>query len=157
MLTQSVRSGLDQPYQVAPVLGRIHDTAIEVTHTLDEIVWALDPQHDTLESLALYLARFAQERLGEAGVSCRLDFPMNLPAWPLSSQTRHNLLLAFKEALNNTLKHAAATEVQIALEVGRDEFVITIRDNGRGFDQTRTAMNGQDSARGGNGVVNLQR
>ena len=44
------------------MLGRIHDTAIAVTYTLDEIVWALDPQHDTLESLARYLARFAQER-----------------------------------------------------------------------------------------------
>ena len=157
MLTQSVRSGMDQPYQVTPVLGRIHDTAIEVTHTLDEIVWALDPQHDTLESLARYLARFAQERLGEAGVSCRLDLPMNLPAWPLSTQTRHNLLLAFKEALSNALKHAAATEVQIALELGRDEFVITMRDNGRGFDQSKTAGVTSDSSRIGNGLGNLRR
>jgi len=157
MLTQSVRSGLDQPYQVAPVLGRIHDTAIEVTHTLDEIVWALDPQHDTLESLARYLARFAQERLGEAGVSCRLDLPMNLPAWLLSSQLRHNLLLAFKEALNNSLKHAAATEVQVTLELGRDEFVITLRDNGRGFDQSRVADGRSDTRRGGNGLGNLRR
>ncbi len=156
MLSQSVRAGLDQPYQVTPVLGRIHDTAIQVTHTLDEIVWALDPQHDTLESLVRYLARFAQERLGEAGVSCRLDLPMNLPAWPLSTQTRHNLLLAFKEALSNSLKHAAASEVQVALELRPDEFVITIRDNGRGFDQSKIADVAGDSSRVGRGLGNLR-
>ncbi len=157
MLSQSVRQGTDTSYRVAPVLGRIHDTALEVTHTLDEIVWALDPQHDTLDSLACYLARFAQERLGEAAVSCRLDLPMNLPAWPLGTQLRHNLLLAFKEALNNAIKHAHATEVQVALELGRDEFVITLRDNGLGFDPARVSGINTDSSRVGNGLGNLRR
>lgn len=157
MLSQSVRRGGKEPYDVAPVLGRIHDTAIEITHALDEIVWALDPRHDTLDSLACYLARFAQDRLSETSISCRLELPLNLPSWPLNTQTRHSLLLAFKEALSNALKHAAATEIQIALELGSDEFVISVRDNGRGFDPALATGVNPAAARVGNGLGNLRR
>ena len=156
MLSQSVRQGTEPPYLAAPVLERIHDTALEVTHTLDEIVWALNPQHDTLDSLACYLVRFAQERLGEAAISCRLDLPLNLPTWPLSTQMRHNLLLAFKEALNNAIKHAAATEIQVSLELGRDEFVIVVQDNGGGFLPGLVSADPAIPRRGGNGLINLR-
>jgi hypothetical protein len=33
-------------------LDRIYDTARELTRAMDEIVWAVNPQHDTLDSLA---------------------------------------------------------------------------------------------------------
>ena len=157
MLSQSVRQDAEQPYHATPVLERIHNPALEVTHTLDEIVWALNPRHDTLDSLASYLVRFAQERLGEVAISCRLDLPLNLPAWPLSTQMRHNLLLAFKEALNNAIKHAAATEIQVSLELGRNEFVIVLQDNGRGFPPEPGSIDPLGSGRGGNGLSNLRR
>ena len=156
LLSQSVRPEADQPYRAANVLERIHDTALEVTHTLDEIVWAVNPQHDTLDSLACYLARFAQERLGDAQVGCRLDLPLNLPPWPLSTQIRHDVLMAFKEAINNTLKHAGATEVKVALELGQEEFVISVQDNGCGFDPT-PAPGSFAHLGGGNGLGNLRR
>ena len=111
MLSQSARAELE-PSAAASDLDRIFDTARELTRAMDEIVWAVNPQHDTLDSLATYLGRFAQGFLASAHVSCRLDVPMQLPTWPVTAETRHNLFLAFKESLNNAVKHSQTTEVR---------------------------------------------
>ena len=41
---------------------------------------------------------------------------------------------------------------QVALELGRDEFVITLRDNGRGFDPAKAADGTSDLHRIGHGL-----
>jgi signal transduction histidine kinase/ligand-binding sensor domain-containing protein len=155
MLSQPARSQLAEPERAAAVLTRIYSTAREVTRSLDEIVWAVDPRHDTLDSLVDYMGRFAQDLLGTANIRCRLDLPVQVPAWPLTAETRHNLFLAFKEALNNAIKHAAATEVRITLNLHEDEFSLVIRDNGRGFVGTEGAPRDPDRLNSGNGLSNM--
>ena len=156
MLSQSVRSALDPPARAAAVLARIHDTALEVTHTLDEIVWAVNPRHDTLDSFVCYISRLAQETFAEAGIVCRIDLPMNLPSWPLKAQVRHNLLLAFKEVLNNILKHARATEVHVSLVIKEAAFFIMVHDNGPGYDGPSPEAAVPDRVLGGNGLDNVR-
>ena len=134
MLSQSAPGELDRARAGRAKLDRIYGTARELTRSMDEIVWAVNPQHDTLDSLASYLGKFAQDFLGAAGIRCRLDVPLQFPAWPLTAEVRHNLFLAFKEALHNVVKHAAATEVRITLTPAEGSFVWEVEDNGRGFD-----------------------
>ncbi len=43
--------------------------ARELTRALDEIVWAVNPEHDTLDSLGNYLGKFAQDYLGPLSAS----------------------------------------------------------------------------------------
>ena len=134
--------------------------ARELTRALDEIVWAVNPQHDTLDSLATYLGRFAQEFLSAAGLRCRLDLPLRLPARPLTADVRHNLFLAFKEALHNVLKHADATEVRVVLALQPAAFSLAVEDNGRGFAPgSAGAAAGPEGDRmaPGNGLANLRR
>ena len=101
---------------------------------MDEIVWAVNPRHDTLDSLASYLSRFAQDFLSAADIRCRLELPLQLPALPLRAEVRHNLFLAFKEALHNTVKHAAASKVRIGLSMEPARLIVSIEDDGRGLD-----------------------
>lgn len=157
MFSQPERNELDQPQQTAAVLSRIYSTAREMTRALDEIVWAIDPRHDTLDSLVGYMGRFAQELLGAANLRCRLDVPVDVPAWPLTAETRHNLFLAFKEALSNVVKHAGATEVRISLEVRAHDFVLLLRDNGRGFDRHQPPSTEEGRIASGNGLRNIER
>jgi len=81
-----------------------------------------------------YLGGFAQNFLSTAGIRCRLDEPAHLPAWALTAETRHNVFLAFKEALHNVVKHARASEVRVSLELLPSGFALTIADNGSGFE-----------------------
>jgi signal transduction histidine kinase len=85
---------------------------------------------------------------------------LNLPKRPLSAEIRHGLFLAFKEALNNVVKHAGATEVRISLSADESGFELTVQDNGRGFTAAAVAAQtaGADAARStpGNGLPNMQ-
>ncbi len=152
MLSQSSAEELSRPPQTAAVMKSIHATALDVTHTLDEIVWAVNPRHDSLDSLACYISRLAQETLAEAGIACRTNLPVHLPSWPLNAQLRHNLLLAFKEVLNNILKHARATEVHVTLVLQGTAFVLTVQDDGAGPEAGES-----NRALGGNGLDNVRR
>jgi signal transduction histidine kinase/ligand-binding sensor domain-containing protein len=162
LLSQSARAELDERHAAAGDVDQIYTTARELTRAMDEIVWAVNPQHDTLDSLVAYLGRFAQTFLSTAGIRCRLDVPLNVPAWALTAEIRHNVFLAFKEALNNVVKHACASEVHISLELTSGGFMLVVADNGRGFEwdprkgQTVTAADGSRSA-AGNGLVNMQK
>jgi signal transduction histidine kinase len=107
-----------------------------VVGTLDEIVWAVNPRHDTLNSLAEYLGAFAGEFLEAAGITLRLDIPRGLPSIVLDAERRHNVFLAAREALNNAVKHSGASEIALQLRADEKNMIITISDNGRGFDST---------------------
>jgi signal transduction histidine kinase/ligand-binding sensor domain-containing protein len=159
MLSDTARSQLDDPRLISEDLHQIYDTAREATRSMDEIVWAVNPNHDSMESLASYLEKYALDFLRAAGVKCRLNVPRQFPAWRLTSELRHNLFLAYKEALNNVARHAAASEVQISLKVEGAAFEIIIEDNGTGFNPK--AVSGQpidnpDRLAGGNGLDNMK-
>jgi len=110
-----------------------------MTQAMDEIVWAVNPQHDSLDSLVAYLGKFAQDFLGSAGIKCVLDLALELPAWALTTEVRHGVFLAFKEALHNAVKHAGATEVHVVLVVAPDGFSLQVKDNGLGIANTRSS------------------
>jgi signal transduction histidine kinase len=153
LLSQSARRDMEDPQQTVKTLDQICTTARQLTRAMDEIVWAVDPQHDTLDSLASYLGKLIHEVLSESGIRCRLDFPVHLPAWPVTAEMRHNLFLACKEALHNVLKHSRATEVQISFALEAASFAVHIADNGQGFDPSAEAGNLPLRR---NGLVNMQ-
>jgi len=158
MISDSTRAEVTDPKAAAQGLQKIYDTARELTRSMDEIVWAVNPRHDTLESLATYLEKFGHDWLASAGIRCRLDLPLQFPDWHLSSEVRHNVFLAFKEALHNAVKHSGASEVLIRLGTSEQSFEIAVEDNGRGFDPghavTPPASHGR--AAPGNGFENMK-
>ena len=161
MLSQSNRAEGEDSQQIVTRLGKVYLTARELTRTMDEIVWAVSPHHDTLDSLVNYLGKFAQDFLNVAGIRCRLVVPIQLPAWPLTAEVRHSLFLAFKEALHNVVKHASATEVRVSLTLAESGFSVAIEDNGIGFDPAGVdvAATTKDPLRiaGGNGLANMRK
>lgn len=150
LLGELAIGSLTNPGQAARHLAKITDSARLNVRALDEIVWAVHPGNDTLNSLVLYLWQFAEEFFGPTNVRCRVEAPASIPNQPLSADLRHGIFLIVKEAFNNTIKHAAASEVRLRFSLVNSNFCITIEDNGRGFDAP--AVNGS-----GNGLVNMER
>jgi signal transduction histidine kinase/ligand-binding sensor domain-containing protein len=159
MLSQSARGIMDDLPGITRCLEQIFLTARESTRAMADIVWAVNPSHDTLDSLATYLQKFAQNFLQDANIRCRINMPLELPPWPLTADIRHNLFLAFKEAINNVVRHAAATEVRISLKVQPQGFVLTIEDNGCGFRVPKRSSAGPPESGWpqGNGLKNMHR
>ncbi len=133
LLGEMAEADKDSPGEIESHARQISQTARETTGALDEIVWAINPANDTLEGLANYACKHAQEYFALAGLRCRADVPTQLPAVPIPPDVRHNVFLAFKEAVHNVVKHAQATESRIRLRLEPDKFILEIEDNGRGI------------------------
>ena len=136
----------------------ISDDSREVLRSLDEMVWAVNPQNDTLDHLMSYIGQYAQEYFRKTGIECELKIPERVPVQPLSSQSRHHLFLAVQEALANILKHSGATRASIIMACRSGDFEIMVSDNGIGFDPVSSESNSPGSAAGFcNGLGNMRR
>ncbi len=133
ILSQLVKNSKISSETVQADAFKINNKARALTQSLDEIVWAMNLQNDTLDDFVSYACNFAQDYLQSAEIRCRLLVPPNLPHVPLTADIRHNLFMALKETLNNIVKHAKASEVRIQIEVEPQKFTITINDNGKGL------------------------
>lgn len=95
-------------------------------------MWAVNPRNDTLAHLIDYTGQYALDYLCSAGIRCRLDLSEQPPEREVSTDVRHNLFLVVKEALNNIVKHAGASEVWLRLEATQQALRLAVEDSGRG-------------------------
>ncbi len=130
-------------------LEEIGDRARQMVTALDEIVWAMNPKHDSLMSLVSYSCLYADRLLKLANIACQLKGAVNLPDRAVSSVHRHEFFLAFKEAITNVIRHSGATEVRLGVRLIGSRLRLSIADNGRGL---ATAAR----TRGGDGLVNMR-
>jgi signal transduction histidine kinase len=139
LLSGLLRADKDNPAQVAAHAGKLSLSADETVRALEEIVWAVRPDSDTLQSLVDYITHFAGELFEGGPTRCRLDLSHHLPALALPPDVRHNIFLIIKEALTNTLKHADAKEVRVAANAVGNTIEFVVADNGKGFSAAGTA------------------
>ncbi|MEO5915194.1 MAG: histidine kinase [Luteolibacter sp.] len=121
------------PDKARKQLDKMSVSARELVVAMDELVWAVDPSRDNLDELALRLTRHAEEFFEESDIRCRFDIPSSLPTRPISSDFRHNVSMAVREAMHNILKHAGPCEVTLTVRFEGETLSIDVRDNGRGF------------------------
>jgi signal transduction histidine kinase len=156
-LSDMARHNVPDGSKAGHQIEEVSEAAREVIRTVDEIVWAVSPRNDTLESVVHYICRHAEEFFELTSVELELDLPRDFPACRLSAEVRHNLFCAVKEALNNVLKHAAASRVRIAFVVSDISFRIIVTDDGRGFSRNGESESGLATAgRVGNGMLNMR-
>lgn len=132
-----------------PLAEDLAAAAQKAMKLIEQVVWSVDPAHDTLESFVGFLSQYASYFFKGSRVSCSYDFPRDLPDIDLPRDLRQNLFLIVKEALNNVLKHADATKVHIAARLEKSLLIIEITDNGKGFEA-------KDQRLGGQGLKNLE-
>src|SRR6185436_12729270 len=129
-------------------LKEIAQRSDTLVRAMDEIVWAVNPRHDSLLSLAEYLSAYARDFLGTAGMRARLDVQRDLPRLPLNPEQRHELFHAVKEAIRNAARHSGGGEVWLRIHVQNEKLVVRVEDDGRGFVPS--------SASEGNGLRNMR-
>jgi len=134
LLSELTRQDMAAPKKAGEHVDKISITARQVMKSLDEIVWAVNPRNDTLAHLVDYLGQFTLDFLRAPAIRCRLDLPEHPPELNVPADIRHNLFLAVKEALNNIVKHAGASEVRLGVDVSNGKLRVVITDNGQGFE-----------------------
>lgn len=145
------------PPSIAPNLGRIQRRTHEAVEALEAIVWATDPKADTVGGFVDHALGFANDFLTAAGIRVNLS---KTPATVAGSTTtmaahlRHNAFLAFKEAVNNVVKHARAREVRIVFDHWGHQLVVEVSDDGRGDCRPIETLENDDST--GHGLRNMK-
>jgi signal transduction histidine kinase len=137
MLLSEFAQNTNTPLEAQEDIRKIAIKSRALTQLLDEIVWAVNPHRDTLENFVTYACSYAEDFLRMAQIQCRLKLQPTFPDMFLRTDIRHALFLMVKEALNNIVKHAKASEVTISMELDGAEFHILIEDNGKGFQMER--------------------
>jgi signal transduction histidine kinase len=152
LLGDLLRADKENPRLVETHARKITQSASQTVRALEEIVWALRPGSDTLQSLVDYMTHVANELFEGEGARCRLDLPHDLPARSLPPEVRHNIFLVVKEALTNAMKHAEAKEVRLQAKAAGDTLEFIVQDNGRGFHLPNSRVPGK-----GHGLGNMRR
>jgi len=134
--------------EVRQQLTWICDEVRGLLSTMDEVLWAVNPQHDTLGDFADYVCNYAQEFLKSTRIQCYFAVDTGMPAAVLNLPLRRSLMMAIKETLNNAVKHSEATELHLKIEWQGPRLAVVLHDNGKGFDLKAVKS-------GRNGLTNL--
>jgi signal transduction histidine kinase len=116
---------------------------------MNDIIWSIQPQNDTLNNIIARMIAFASELLEARKISLHYNIANNLKHLHLGVAVRHDFFVIFKEAVNNLAKYSEAAEAHINLEFVQPYILLTIMDNGKGFDPK--------IVRNGNGLKNMQK
>lgn len=150
IMSESVRLHLDRnPEESRERLGEIASAARGMVDGMSDLVWSIDPRKDDMRSLLRRLRQFASDVLESQGIDWRLDAQPGLEDLSLDAGQRRHLFLILKEAIANAARHAQCSQVSIRAEASGGELMISVADDGRGFDEA--------AAKEGNGLENMRR
>jgi signal transduction histidine kinase len=130
------------------VLMRLRKTAEQLIQKMNEIIWIMNNEQDTLDSLVAYMRLHIAETLDDAGIEYEFSITDSLPVHTLNQEFRRNLYLGAKEAVHNIIKHAGATQVTIFIST-TNHLELIIEDDGKGLNTGETSF--------GNGLRNMRR
>ncbi len=142
------QSELPDDAEMRQQLNWICEEARGLLSTMDEILWAVNPQRDTLRDFAAYVCKYAQDFLAPTKIQCLFEVGPEMSAAAFDLPLRRSLLMAIKETLNNAVKHSAATELHLQIHWRGQQLMVVVQDNGKGFD-----MAAEKSSR--NGLKNM--
>ncbi len=127
-----------EPGNVRRMLGDISQQSQSIQQNMSDIVWAIRPDNDKVENLVNRMRENIGLTLEPRQIQCSFEADENLLRQSLPMEARKEILLIYKEAINNILKHAHATEVNIRV-TRQDGFLrMTVRDNGTWKEKSTT-------------------
>lgn len=133
---------------ISRILDRIYQDSQNVSETMREIVWSINPKIDTLGQALPRMIQYASELLEAKDIELQAVIAAGIEHVKLSMQERRDLYLIFKEAVNNLAKHSKATQVKINFHLRGNGLAMLISDNGTGFPA--------EMRENGNGLKNMQ-
>lgn len=133
--------------EAVPILERISRSATALSESMQDIIWTIQTDHDTLADVVARMREFGLRMAETKGIVFDMHVPDGIGSLKLSLEQRRNLHLIVKESINNAVKYADCTRLTVRLGAEGRFLRLLIQDNGSGFDPT--------TVRRGNGLNNL--
>ena len=156
ILSEVAKRRMEDPtYESVSILAEIADSARGTVDSMSDIVWAIDPRRDDLNNVVFRVRQFASDLLGTKGIAWSFQAPPEFDKIKLNPEQRRQVFLIFKEAINNSARHAQCKSVQLSLGIGQNQIIAEIRDDGRGFDVASIDQN-DHNGRTVHGLANIR-
>ncbi|MBK7800834.1 MAG: tetratricopeptide repeat protein [Saprospiraceae bacterium] len=118
------------PLQAKEMLNQITQQSKTVQQNMSDIVWAIRPDNEKIEALSARMREFAGKVLESQNIKVFFDVDEVLLSKALPVQSRKEVLLIFKEVINNIVKHSGADTVRIIWKQTKASYELEITDNG---------------------------
>jgi signal transduction histidine kinase len=129
-------------------LDLITTGAVEMVNNINEVVWTVNPKYDNVEQMLERLKEYAFSMAQTKNILVQLEVTENIKDIKLTMESRRNIYLIMKEAINNAVKYAECNRINIKASYHEQIFILMISDNGKGFDLQH--------AENGNGLKNMK-
>lgn len=116
----------------------ISSSARDAVRSIGSIVWALNSEHDNLANMLGYIQESISDLFDETSITFTIHLPPAIPDVRVVSQVRRNVYLVIKEVCHNIIKHSQCSKGELLIAFENHDVVITLSDNGIGFNQTET-------------------
>lgn len=150
LLATVAKSKLEQaPEEVPSMLNQIQKNVSSLYNGSQDIIWSLQPQSDFLDELIFRIRKNTEDMLQGSAIQFRYQHdgdPVLHIKLPVDYS--RNLIMIFKEAVNNLVKHSGAKQVQLTTHRTDGKFTFLLQDDGTGFDP--------ETVQGGNGLQNMR-
>ena len=121
------------------------DTIVELRDT----IWAMNSNDIDLIDLRSRLLNFIEKAQTSSNVNFKFNIDESLNQKKISSLQGINIYRVIQEAVNNAVKHAKATKIDIETFAKENELTFEIKDNGIGFNSEEVVH--------GNGLYNMKK
>lgn len=137
------------PDHLKPFMQRVAHSSREAASKMRDVIWSIDSSKETFQDLLDRMKACTIEMLDPLEIQYRFDLSGIAAHQHLDMNFRQNVYLIYKEAISNILKHAGATQVLIRMQVDKNQFQLTISDNGTGLKST--------TGKAGHGLISMER
>ena len=134
ILTELSKKNIGHKRESEIFLNRIAEEANISSQALDDIVWSINKENDSIEQTVARMRRYAAEIFEAANINYSLQSDEQIAGRKLNIEIRRDFYLLFKETINNIYKHASASNVEIKLWLEKKNLQLQISDDGKGFD-----------------------
>jgi len=151
-----IYQGQEKANQLNNILETISLTANEMINDMADIVWAINPKNDNLNSIIFRIENFARPLCKVKHINFSFKHNSKNQENVATTWIRKNLYLILKESVNNAIKHAECKNLEVELKVINDMIEVRIKDDGVGFVSDADFSGDVTGSLGGNGMNNIR-
>jgi signal transduction histidine kinase len=129
------------------MMQEIKQSSVTLMEKMDDIVWSINPDNDTMENLMIRIRRFASRLFEARSIDYTIEIDTEIHHARPGMETRQHIYLIMKEIINNLVKYSGCTKAYIGVKYENKIVRIEIKDNGKGFDLREV--------KAGNGMISM--
>jgi len=125
-------------------LDKISDAANSLFYETKDFIWSLDPGNDSIYDVIIYLKDFGDDFFNRSGIAFKVEsIDEKFKQYSLPMKWKREIVLIFKEAMNNVLKHSEGTFTELKAALNENFLTLSLCDNGKGFDIDENKLKGR--------------